>query len=153
MSNVRFSKIRCLSFHSQEILVVITEIITIIEIIETVIIVIKKNCKDSPSVLKAIESKDGQLKTLKKQAHKTEETTKEKQKKSENQLEKAEGVQDLIGSVLSWLPSLEAQVLRQTPVSADYHVLRTQQSEQAVRISIFSYFKDALLTNNLSRAE
>ena len=125
----------------------ITEIITIIEIIETVIIVIKKNCKDSPSVLKIIESQDGQLKTLKKRAHKTEETTKEKQKKSEIQLEKAEGVQDLIGSVLSWLPKLEAQVLRQTPVSADYRVLRTQQSEQAVVILIFSYFKDALLTN------
>lgn len=114
----------------------ITEIITIIEIIEIVIIVIKKNCKDSPSVLKTIESKDGQLKTLKKRAHKTEEITKEKQKKSEMQLEKSEGVKELIGSVLNWLPKHEAQVLRQTPVSADYHILRTQKSEQAVRVLI-----------------
>ena len=115
----------------------ITEIITIIEIIETVIIVIKKNCKDSPAVLKAIESKDGQLKTLKKRTIKTEEATKEKQKKSEMQLEKSEGVKDLIGSVLNWLPKQEAQILRQTPVSADYHVLKTQQSEQAVHIKLF----------------
>lgn len=117
----------------KEIYIIITEIITIIEIIEKLIIVIKKKHKDSPTVIKSLASKDNQLKNVKKQASQSSDKVKDKQKKLEGELGKSVNIKDGLSHVIEWLPKVEATILTQAPVSADYHITRRQQIEQSVR--------------------
>lgn len=101
------------------------------------IIVIKKKHKDSGSVLKALANKDSQLKTFKKQASQGTDKLKAKQKKLETDLGKSENANERLAHVTEWLPKLEASVLTQAPVSADYRILHRQQIEQSVRADNF----------------
>ena len=104
------------------------------EIIEKIIIVIKKKHKDSPAVLKSLASKENQLKTVKKKTSQNAEKVKEKQKKLETELGKSEDADKRLSHAVEWLPKMEASVLTQGPISADYQILHRQQLEQVVRI-------------------
>ena len=118
---------------AKEIQIIIIEIITIIEIIEKVIIVIKKKHKDSSSVLKSLASKDNSVKSFKKKANQSSEKIKEKQIHLETELASSEDIKDRLSRVVDWLPKLEANLLIQAPISADFHILHRQQIEQTVR--------------------
>ena len=118
---------------AKEIQIIIIEIMTIIEIIEKVIVVIKKKHKDSPSVLKSLAVKDNNLKSLKKTTTQRSEKIKEKQTQLETKLTTSEDVEDRLSHIVDWLPKVEANVLIQTPISTDFHILRRQQIEQTVR--------------------
>ena len=117
---------------AKEIQIIVIEIITIIEIIEKVILVIKKKHKDSPSVLKSLTSKDSNLKTLKKKANQNSEKVKQKQVKLETELGRSVDIKDRLSHIIEWLPTVEANVLTQAPICADFHVLHRQRIEQAV---------------------
>ncbi len=111
-------------------LIIITEIITIIEIIE-ITITAKKHSKEPSSVMKDIEAKETQIKSFKKRTNKVSEKAKSKQKNLDARAQK-ESLEELISSVSNWLPVVEASVLRQTPVSVDFNVLKPQHTEITV---------------------
>eukprot|EP00794_Sanderia_malayensis_P006649 gene6649-7395_t len=114
----------------KEVLIIITEIITIIEVIE-ITISIKKKGKEPSSVMKELESKGAQIQSLKKRTDKVSEKAKDKQNNLVTRLEK-ESPDDLLSNTSIWLPLVEASVLRQTPVSADFHVLKSQEIEISI---------------------
>ena len=125
---------------AKEIQIIVIEIITIIEIIEKVIIVIKKKHKDSSSVLKSLASKDSNLKSFKKKASQNSEKIKEKQTHLETELASSEDTKDRLSHVVDWLPKVEANILTQAPISADFHILHRQQIEQTVRNICLLFF-------------
>ena len=108
------------------------EITTIIEIIEKLIIVVRKKNRDSSTILKTIAIKESEIKVIRTWAIETSEVIVEKQKSIEVKLGKQEDVKKELVQVSEELSLIEAHLLTQTPISADYHVLRSQQSEHSV---------------------
>ncbi|XP_065062306.1 titin-like isoform X4 [Rhopilema esculentum] len=116
---------------TKEIMVIVMEIITIIEIIEKLIIVVKKKYRDSSTILKTIVTKESEIKVIRTWTIETSEVIVEKQKSIEIKLGKQEDVTKELAQVSEELSMIEAHLLTQTPISADYHVLRSQQSEHS----------------------
>ena len=104
----------------------------IIEIVEKIVVVIKSRAKGSPATIKEIESKDAQFKTLKKRVHQATNALKDEQRKRENALLSLMEPEKVFAEILSWLPEQESFMVKQTPVSASYPVLKKQQQDLMV---------------------
>ncbi len=113
-------------------MVIIIEITEIIEVIEKVIIRIKDHSKRSQKI-----SKECQKKTLHFKAFRTKlEKTRVEIIKEESNIMKFlithRKYDDSMEEISRWLPEVEAVVVRQTPVSANYLILKQQSICQLV---------------------
>lgn len=114
------------------VIVIIEEILEIIIVIEQIIVILKGRAKGHPPVLKEIDGKANQVNAAKKKANQTLKAVNDEQKKmlalQQNNKELDTHVQD----INSWLPNVESEIVKRTPVSANYDILKKQQEENQV---------------------
>ena len=117
---------------TKEVIILIEEIVEIIVIIEQVVLIIRSRCKAHPTVLKEIETKTTQITVIKNKLTQILKTVRDEEKKmlalQQNNKELEQHIQD----INRWLPNIEGKIVKRTPVSANFDILKEQQEENQV---------------------
>ena len=114
-----------------------------IEICETIIIRIQTNAGKSSSVLKECKRKEKNLKAFKKIISQTKNLLLSEQIKCQQTILSGRKFEDSFEEISRRLPEIEAKVIRQTPVSANFLILKQQKISHEVFVVFYclkSYF-------------
>jgi len=95
-----------------EVVMIVEEVFEIIEVLEEIIEVVKPRCESVNVILKLV---------------------KDEEKKIIEQQQDNQALDEQIKDLLKWLPTVEKELVKQTPVSANYDILKKQQEEHQVK--------------------
>ena len=117
------------------------EIVENIEICEGIIIRIQTNAGKSSFVLKECKRKEKSLKAFKKSINETKNLLLSEQSKCQQTILSGRKFEDSFEEISRRLPEIEAKVIRQTPVSANFLILKQQKISHEVFL-VFYYLKN-----------
>ena len=123
--------------HAKTVIVLIEEIIEIIIIVEEILVIITKRCQKYPTILQVIESKSTLIFTSKTKVTTIKSQVKEEQKRMLDMQQKSKTLNQQIQLTSDWLPSVESRIIKFTPVSANYDILKSQEEE--INVSVIFY--------------
>lgn len=133
---------RCLGKVTQVILI-IEEIEEYIVVLEEIIEEVRPGCESYPVKKKQVDDKEKEVEKYKKRLVVILKLVKDEEKKMLDQQRENQDLDKQIKDILSWLPTVESAVVKNTPVSANYDILKKQQEEHQVsrlRYYIFIYY-------------
>ena len=116
----------------REFIVIIEEVFEIIVVIEQILIVVKKRCEDHPKSTKELNEKDKEVADAKKKTEQLLAAVKAEENKLQQLQQQNKEVEKHIQDLNNWLPSVEGEIVKRTPVSANYNILKKQQEENQV---------------------
>ena len=97
----------------------------------------RSNAGKTSSWLKECQKKEKQLKTFKKEASRTKELLLLEQSNCQQAILSGRNFEDSYEEITRRLPEIEAKVIRQTPVSANYLILKQQKANHEVIVLCF----------------
>lgn len=125
---------------TKEIIIYVEEIFEFIIIIEEVLIIIRSYCKGHPPILKQIDTKASTVTNIKKKALTAKKVAQDTQKKMNDMQQSNKEVDQHILDLNDWLPSMESDLVKETPVSANYNILKNQQEKNQVSLNQLNLF-------------
>lgn len=114
---------------TKEIFIIIEEVIELITIIEEILVIIKVRNKGFPVIVKSIDDKSKEMVAGKKNMEKALKEAQDAQKKMNELQQSNKELDQHIGDINRWLPQIESDLVKQTPVSANYDILKVQQDQ------------------------
>ena len=114
---------------TKEIFIIIEEVIELITIIEEILVIIKVRSKGFPVIVKTIDDKSKEMMTSKKNTEKALKEAQDAQNKMNALQQSNKELDQHIGDINRWLPQTESDIVKQTPVSANYDILKVQQDQ------------------------
>lgn len=132
---------RCLG-KVTEVVLIIEEIEEYIVVLEEIIIEVRPGCQSYPEKNKEVDRKDEEVQKLKKRLVIILKLVKDEEKKMLDQQQENQDLDKQINDILAWLPTVESAVVKNTPISANYDILKKQQEEHQVIYKILYYWDD-----------
>ena len=123
----------------KEIVMIIEEIYEIVPAIEKITVLLNNRCKNDSKALKAIDTKTSEVKATKKKMDSLLKATKDEEDKILKFQQNSKDLEDHLQDISQWLPSVEAEIVKTTPLSALWVILKKQYDETAV--SAKNFFK------------
>lgn len=114
---------------TKEIFIIIEEVIELITIIEEILVIIKVRSKGFPVIVKSVDDKSKEMVAGKKNMEKALKEAQDAQKKMNELQQSNKELDQHIGDINRWLPQIESDLVKQTPVSANYDILKVQQDQ------------------------
>ena len=127
---------RCLG-KVTEIVLVIEEIEEYIVVLEEIIVEVRPSCESYPEKNKEVDRKEEEVKKCKKRLVIILKLVKDEEKKMLDQQQQNQDLDKQINNILAWLPTVENAVVKNTPISANYDILKKQQDEHQVSERLF----------------
>jgi len=116
-----------------EVVMIVEEVFEIIEVLEEIIEVVKPRCESHPEKAKDVNDKEKEVEKHKKRVNVILKLVKDEEKKIIEQQQDNQALDEQIKDLLKWLPTVEKELVKQTPVSANYDILKKQQEEHQVK--------------------
>lgn len=110
----------------------IVEVIEIIEILESVVVIIRSNAIKGSPVLKECQKKTLKIKSMSTRVIKMKAEITTQQEKYQRYVLSYQKFDDTMEELQKRLPEMEAAIVRQTPVSANYLILKQQHISHQV---------------------
>lgn len=120
----------------REFVVIVEEIFEIIIILEEILLIVKPRCQLHPKTKKEVEDKEKQLADSKKKVENMLKAVRDEEKKLQALQQENKELDKHIQDLNKWLPSVEGEIVKQTPVSANYNILKKQQEDNQVSICL-----------------
>ena len=114
---------------TKEIFIIIEEVIELITIIEEILVIIKVRSKGFPVIVKSIDDKSKEMVAGKKNMEKALKEAQDAQNKMNELQQSNKELDHHIGDINRLLPQIESDLVKQTPVSANYDILKVQQDQ------------------------
>lgn len=137
----------------RDFVIIVEEILEIIIVLEEILVVVKPRCQSNPKVTKEVEDKEKQLADTKKKCEHMLNVVRGEEKKLQELQQQNKELDKHIQDLTKWLPSVEGEIVKRTPVSANYNILKKQQEENQVSgifailsLTCFYIFLDMLYT-------
>ena len=121
--------------HPQDSFIIVIEITETIEICQNILIRIRTNAGKASLVLKDCQRKEKLLKSFKRSADQAKDLLLSEQTKCQQTVLRGRKFEDSFEEIIRRLPEIEAKVIRQTPVSANYMILKQQNISHQVLAS------------------
>lgn len=129
---------------TKEIFIIIEEVIELVTVIEEILVIIKVRSKGFPVIVKTIDDKSKEMMTSKKNMEKALKEAQDAQNKMNALQQNNKELDQHIGDINRWLPQIESDLVKQTPVSANYDILKVQQDQ--IQVCTFMSTWTALFT-------
>lgn len=113
------------------------EVIDILEVCQTVVIRIRNNASKKSPVLKECSKKEKQLKSVKSTVEQMRKMLSSEQMKFQQVILENRKFEDTLEDMEMRIPEIEAAIIRQTPVSANYLILKQQKISHEVSNIVF----------------
>lgn len=124
---------RCLG-KVTEVVLIIEEIEEYIVVLEEIIVEVRPGVQSYPEKNKEVDHKDEEVQKLKKRLVSLLKMVKDEEKKMLDQQQENQDLDKQINDILAWLPTVESAVVKKTPISANYDILKKQQEEHQVKL-------------------
>jgi chromosome segregation ATPase len=131
------------------VVVLIEEIVEYIEIIEEVVVRIRRNAQGYEEIVTTIERSLTVVQTCKTQVQTTRQEVKTVEKQMIEQQTEKKQLTTMMDDIFKWFPTVEGEIVRFPPVSANHAILKKQQEHLQVIIAKYSLFVSLLLKKGI----